>query len=77
MHGPGRAGRIRKVVANLLPKEIIGQFVSLGINADVATAFSAAQSFAQAFRLAREHIGAEPLMIESEAEEVIEGDNDA
>ena len=51
-----------KVVAGVLPKELDAT-LSLDVNL-----FAECRSFAQAFRLARDHIGAdEPLMIEAEA----------
>ena len=54
--------QFRKVVAGVLPKELDAT-LSLDVNL-----FAECRSFAQAFRLARDHIGAdEPLMIEAEA----------
>ena len=52
-----------RTVAQILPKEI-----DAVLNVDV-NLFAECRSFAQAFRLARDHIGADaPLLIEAEAE---------
>ncbi len=56
------AGAAAPIVAGVLPKELDAT-LSLDVNL-----FAECRSFAQAFRLARDHIGAdEPLMIEAEA----------
>jgi hypothetical protein len=50
-----------KVVASLLPREI-----DMTLDVDL---LASAASFAQAYRFALEHIGAEPLLIEAEADD--------
>jgi hypothetical protein len=57
-----------KIVAGLLPREMLASVISVNTNVDVSL-FADAQNFAEAFRLARQHIGADqPPMIEAAAE---------
>jgi hypothetical protein len=57
-----------KIVAGLLPREMLAQVISIRANVD-ASLFADARDFAEAMRLARSHIGADPLMIEATAEQ--------
>jgi hypothetical protein len=56
-----------KIVAGLLPREMLASVISVNTNVDVSL-FADAQNFAEAMRIARSHIGADPLMIEATAE---------
>ena len=56
-----------KIVASILPKEVLASVISVNANVDVSL-FADAKDFAEAMRLARSHIGADPLMIEGTAE---------
>jgi hypothetical protein len=67
-----------RVVASVLPKELFAQFVNVNANVDL-NLFADAKSYAEAFRLARRHIGADlPPMIEGaiEPEEEFDADNE-
>jgi hypothetical protein len=56
-----------KIVAGLLPREVLAQVISIRANVD-ASLFADAQNFVEAMRLARSYIGADPPMIEATAE---------
>jgi len=57
-----------KIVAGLLPKEVLASVISVNTNVDVSL-FADAQNFVEAMRIARSHIGADPLTIEAPAEQ--------
>jgi hypothetical protein len=57
-----------KIVAGLLPREMLAQVISVSAHVD-AGLFADAQNFREAFQLARQHIGADqPPLIEATAE---------
>lgn len=57
-----------KVVANLMPREMLAKVISVNANVDVPL-FADAKNFLEAFRMARSYIGAdEPPLIEATAE---------
>jgi hypothetical protein len=60
-----------KIVSGLLPRQMLAEVMVNTTNVDVSL-FAAARNFAEAFRMARAHIGADPLVIEAtpEPEEV-------
>jgi hypothetical protein len=50
------------------PREEVAEIGKIAVSIMLVNLFAECRSFAQAFRLARDHIGAdEPLMIEAEA----------
>jgi hypothetical protein len=58
-----------KLVGALLPRQVVGELVTLSATVDAKDLFAAARDYAQAFEIARQHIGAElPPMIECEVE---------
>jgi hypothetical protein len=57
-----------KIVAGILPREVLASVISVNTNVDVSL-FADARNFAEAFRMARAHIGADPpMMIEGAVE---------
>jgi len=56
-----------KIVAGLLPREMLASVISVNTNVDVSL-FADAKDFVEAMRIARNHIGADPLTIEATAQ---------
>jgi hypothetical protein len=56
-----------KIVASILPREVLASVISVNTNVDVSL-FADARNFAEAMRLARSHIGADQLVIEAQPE---------
>jgi hypothetical protein len=58
-----------KIVASLLPKEMLASVISVNANVGDVSLFADAQNFVEAFRMARNYIGADqPPLIEAAAE---------
>jgi hypothetical protein len=68
-----------KVIAGILPRQLLAECITLNANVDAASLFAQARDFNEAFALAKKYLGSEPPLIESEAEELepVEDEDDA